>query len=360
MADLDTKKDDQTKKVASVQTEVKKSEETPEITNQELLNKAEEMINNDLQTLPSDEELLAEIDKMITNDTVAKSAVDDDKESQPESSETPKKDFPGKKVKGGEGGEGQSANGDDSKEEGGGYKANPDSPDENFPGKTVAAAGGSGGKGGSTGGDDSKEKGGGYMANGCSPDENFPGQTVMKSLDTKFDVLIDCIKGMNEKLDTLTKGKMYKADEEEGDDEDKVAKDKKKKDKAAMKKSEEDEVADDVIGKAQVASAVDAVAKAFKGQLDEITKSLGELRTENGELKKALRAPAAKRQSLTNYNQIEKSDGGKPAPESMSKGQQMAKLEKMFKSGRKELGDDIIKLNSAGILTPRAREALAE
>lgn len=344
-----------------VKEEKKEHMKKSEITNEELLKKAEEMIDNDLKALPSDEELLAEIDKMIGVDPLAKAEDhnsdggrkkapgssgekengDDSKEDgggydKGEGDETPDKDFPGKKVKdaGGEGAGGTSTGGDDSKETGGGYKSNDKAPPEDFPGKTVAAPGGSGGRYASTGGDDSKEKGGGYKENSWNPKEEFPGMVVMKSLDKKFDILIDCFKGMNEKLDVLAGNK-------------------------EVKKSEKDEVADDIIEKASKSTSDDLV-KSFKAQLDEISKSLSTVRQENEELRKSLTKPAAKRQSLTGYSVIEKSAPKENDVNSMTKAQKLTKLEKMFKSGRKELGQDIIKLNSAGVLSERARQALEE
>lgn len=332
--------------------DLKKAENVKEeVTNEELLEKAEEIVKEDVSNLPSDEELLAEIDSLLSEniekseekseeEKVEKSEEkkeedlekgqgdfggDDSKESgggYQSNSDAPDQDFPGEGSK-----KKEKKGGDDSEEEGGGYKANSDAPSQNFPGEGDSSASASGG-------DDSKEEGGGYRANSEAPKEEFPGSIIMKSLDSKFDVLIECVKTMNSRIDDL----VTRQDE--------------------VEKSKKDEVADEVIEKAQKDEKGD-LEKSLTQQIADLTSTVKTVVEQNAELQKSLKTPATRRQSLTNYNQIQKGAPEKRGVDSLSKAEKLRKLEKLRKS-QPELGNDIIKLNSSGILSERARHALED
>jgi hypothetical protein len=97
--------------------------------------------------------------------------------------------------------------------------------------------------------------------------------------------------------------------------------------------------------------------EAQKAENETLKKSVDSLQKSHEELVKSLKKPAAPRQSLSSVTEVQK--GGTTQPIYKSKGDVLAKLEELRKSG-KVTGDDIISFNASGFLSEAARKALAQ
>jgi len=104
-------------------------------------------------------------------------------------------------------------------------------------------------------------------------------------------------------------------------------------------------------------SQIEAVKKENEDLKKSYDNKFAELKQQNEDLAKAMKKPAHTRQSLTNVEAIEKgsTDGNRKIFK--SKGEVLAKMEELRKSG-KVTGDDIISYNSSGFMSDDVKKAL--